>query len=265
MDVLREAFVQAVLTGNEAALDPVLAEQQRLASPSSLAAAAAAPRRARVRPVAEPRPPQHPAARWRHARLGSVEGAALPDDPDREPRPGAGHGPGRAVPARSAGRRAGDGVPRLDRLRRQLDRGHRRRRRSSRRHSSARSSTPRRRTWSRDAFGSMLDQTVILSIITEIMTAVGRGAPRRDHGAQSSRGRPRATRRSAPSSRRPPFQRPRPAAVPTDGPPPGPVDERVAAVRAGDLRVPGVRARRRAAARRPRGRPLAPPPPPPPR
>jgi hypothetical protein len=36
MDVLRDAFVQAVLTGDEAALDPLLAEQQRLASPSSL-------------------------------------------------------------------------------------------------------------------------------------------------------------------------------------------------------------------------------------
>jgi hypothetical protein len=36
MDVLREAFVQAVVTGNEAALDPLLVEQQRLASPSSL-------------------------------------------------------------------------------------------------------------------------------------------------------------------------------------------------------------------------------------
>jgi hypothetical protein len=35
-DVLREAFVQAALTGNEAALDPLLAEQQRMASPSSL-------------------------------------------------------------------------------------------------------------------------------------------------------------------------------------------------------------------------------------
>ena len=36
MDVLREAFVQAVLTGDDAALDPLFAEQQRLASPSSL-------------------------------------------------------------------------------------------------------------------------------------------------------------------------------------------------------------------------------------
>lgn len=36
MDILRDAFVRAVLTGDEAALDPLLAEQQRLASPSSL-------------------------------------------------------------------------------------------------------------------------------------------------------------------------------------------------------------------------------------
>jgi hypothetical protein len=36
MDVLRDAFVQAVITGNDAALDPLLAEQQRLASPSAL-------------------------------------------------------------------------------------------------------------------------------------------------------------------------------------------------------------------------------------
>ena len=127
MDVLREAFVQAVVTGDEAALDPLLAEQQRLASPSVVAAPPAALRRARVRAVAEPRPPQHSRPRWRHARLGPVEGAALPADPDREPRAGAGHGPGRAVPARSAGRRAGHGVPRLDRVRRQLDRRHRRR------------------------------------------------------------------------------------------------------------------------------------------
>jgi hypothetical protein len=36
MDILRDAFVQAALTNDMAALDPLLAEQQRLASPSSL-------------------------------------------------------------------------------------------------------------------------------------------------------------------------------------------------------------------------------------
>jgi hypothetical protein len=36
MDVIRDAFAQAVLTNNTAALDPLLAEQQRLASPSAL-------------------------------------------------------------------------------------------------------------------------------------------------------------------------------------------------------------------------------------
>ena len=98
-----------------------------------------------------------------------------------------------------------------------------------------------------DAFGSMLDQSVILSIITEIMTAAGalllvaiiariEGAGRR-----ARRGDPRPARAGVPccSFRGRLGARRRPAA--------GPGDERVAAVRAGDLRVAGLRARRGAA------------------